>query len=54
MQEILEEYPSIKIALDIHRDGIEREDGTRLAPVAEINGREAAQIMIISDVTTAR
>ena len=48
VQEILEEYPSIKIALDIHRDGIEREDGTRLAPVAEINGREAAQIMIIS------
>lgn len=48
VQDILEEYPSIKIALDIHRDGIEREDGTRLAPVAEIDGREAAQIMIIS------
>ncbi len=34
--------------LDIHRDGIEREDGTRLSPVAEINGKKAAQIMIIS------
>lgn len=34
--------------MDIHRDGIEREDGTRLAPVTEIDGREAAQIMIIS------
>lgn len=45
---ILEEYPSIKICLDIHRDGIEREDGTRIAPVADIYGRQAAQIMIIS------
>ena len=45
---ILEEYPSIKICLDIHRDGIEREDGTRIAPVAEIDGKTAAQIMIIS------
>lgn len=48
VQEILEKYPSIKIALDIHRDGIEREDGTRLSPVVEINGKKAAQIMIIS------
>ena len=48
VQQILEEYPSIKVCLDVHRDGIEREDGTRLAPVAEIEGREAAQLMIIS------
>lgn len=48
VQEILAKYPSIKIALDIHRDGIERDDGTRLAPVTEINGKKAAQIMIIS------
>lgn len=48
VKQILEEYPSIKVCLDVHRDGIEREDGTRLAPVAEIDGREAAQLMIIS------
>lgn len=48
VEEILKKYPSIKICLDIHRDGIEREDGTRIAPVTEIDGREAAQIMIIS------
>lgn len=48
VQELLEKYPSIKIALDIHRDGIEKEDGTRLSPVAEIDGKKAAQIMIIS------
>ncbi len=45
---LLEEYPSIKIVLDVHRDGIQRDDGTRLAPVCEINGRKAAQIMLIS------
>lgn len=46
--ELLEKYPSIRIVLDIHRDGIQRQDGTRIAPVAEIDGKEAAQIMIIS------
>ena len=47
---LLEEYPSIKIVLDIHRDGIERDTGERLAPYCEIGGRGAAQIMIISCV----
>lgn len=45
---ILEEYPSIQIVLDIHRDAIERQSGERIAPVAEINGKNAAQVMIIS------
>lgn len=44
---ILEEYPSIKVVLDIHRDAIERADGTRIAPAVEINGKSAAQLMII-------
>ena len=48
VQKILAEYPSIKVCLDVHRDGIEREDGTRISPVAEIDGKEAAQIMLIS------
>ncbi len=48
VQEILKQYPSIKICLDIHRDGIQRADGTRIAPVTQINGKQAAQIMIIS------
>lgn len=44
----LEEYPSIKIVLDIHRDGIANPDGSLVAPVAEVNGKNAAQFMIIS------
>lgn len=48
VSEILEEYPSIKIVLDIHRDAIERADGERISPIAEIDGKNAAQVMIIS------
>lgn len=47
VQKYLEEYPSIKVVLDIHRDAIERESGERIAPVAEIDGKNAAQVMII-------
>lgn len=46
--EILNTYPSIKAVLDIHRDGIVEGDGTPVAAVQEINGRKAAQVMIIS------
>ncbi len=44
----LARYPSIKIVLDIHRDGMEREDGTRVKPTVVADGRKAAQIMLIS------
>ena len=50
----LAQYPSIKVVLDIHRDAIEREDGTRIAPVAEIGGQKAAQIMIICGADNGR
>lgn len=46
--EYLKEYPSVQVVLDVHRDAIERTDGTKIRPVAEINGKKAAQIMIIS------
>ena len=46
IEEILKEYPSVKVVLDIHRDGIADGD-VRIAPVTEINGKNAAQIMII-------
>lgn len=47
IRSVLEQYPEICIALDIHRDAIS--DGkTVIAPVAEVNGKQSAQIMIIS------
>ncbi|MBP5605112.1 MAG: stage II sporulation protein P, partial [Ruminiclostridium sp.] len=44
---IMEQYPSIRYVLDIHRDAIEYEDGSRISAVTEINGKKAAQVMII-------
>ncbi len=44
---ILEEYPSIKVVLDIHRDAIGTETSIT-QPVVEINEKESAQVMIIS------
>ncbi|MBP3272303.1 MAG: stage II sporulation protein P [Ruminococcus sp.] len=48
VKELLEKYPSVKAAIDIHRDGIETKDHLRPAPVAMTDEGEAAQIMIIS------
>ncbi|MDR2558874.1 MAG: stage II sporulation protein P [Oscillospiraceae bacterium] len=48
VRQILEAYPSIKVVLDIHRDAIETGDGSRVAPVTQADGRDAAQVMIIS------
>lgn len=53
MLEILDEYPSIMIAIDIHRDGIINADGSVTAPVAEIDGKTAAQFMIITGCDSA-
>lgn len=47
VQRYLEQYPSIKVVLDVHRDAIETEGGSRMAPVCTVNGRQSAQVMII-------
>lgn len=47
VKNILKDNPDIKVVLDIHRDAI-ASDGDLIAPVAEINGKKAAQVMIIS------
>ncbi|MGN0683139.1 MAG: stage II sporulation protein P [Oscillospiraceae bacterium] len=48
IQKTLEKYPSIKVVIDVHRDGIGNGDGSLPAPVAMIDGKNAAQFMIIS------
>ena len=37
----------IKVVLDVHRDGITREDGTKVKMVTDINGEKTAQIMLV-------
>lgn len=44
----LEEHPEIQIVIDIHRDSITLNDGTKIKPVNTINGKQAAQLMIIT------
>ena len=47
VKKILEENPDIKVVLDIHRDAIAT-NGDLIAPVVDVDGKKAAQIMIIS------
>ena len=46
--EILEKHPSIIITLDVHRDAIHYDNTTRVKPVAEIDEKKAAQMMILT------
>lgn len=49
IEKYMEEYPSLQVLLDIHRDAIKNADtGVMTKPTAEINGKKAAQIMIVS------
>ena len=48
MQNDLKKYPGIQVTLDIHRDAMGTSDGSRIKPTAVINGKKAAQLMIIS------
>ncbi len=43
----LKEYPSIQIVLDVHRDSIIRADMTKIRPVTTVDGKDAAQFMIV-------
>jgi len=46
----LEENPSILVTLDVHRDAIHTDNGVHIKPVAQIDGKNAAQVMIITGV----
>lgn len=48
VSDLLEKYPDVDIVIDLHRDGIVQYDGSLGAPVCEVNGKTAAQFMIIS------
>ncbi len=39
--------PTIKIVLDVHRDGIVREDGTKVKVACDISGEKTAQCMFV-------
>ena len=43
----LEEYPSIQIVLDIHRDALIGDDGRVYKPLTTVDGEEVAQVLLI-------
>ncbi len=47
IRDYLREYPSISYVIDVHRDSITLPDGTYYAPMATIDGENAAKLMFV-------
>ena len=47
VKEYLQEYPSIRLVLDLHRDAGENSDGSQFATHAQVDGKDSAQIMFL-------
>lgn len=47
VERYLKQYPSIRVVLDLHRDAIYSDSTTHVKPTAVIDGKKAAQVMII-------
>lgn len=47
INEYLKENPSIKVVVDLHRDSIAMDGNDKCKPVAQINGKKAAQVMLV-------
>ena len=43
----LEQYPTIQVVLDVHRDALIGSDGTVYKPITTINGERCAQVMLV-------
>ena len=43
----LQQYPSIRLVLDLHRDAVENSSGSQLGYTLETDGQKAAQIMLV-------
>lgn len=47
IKQYLEEYPTIKLVIDVHRDSVIKSTGEIVRPIAEYDGEAAAQIMCV-------
>lgn len=43
----LEQYPTIKLVLDVHRDALVSADGAAYKLVSEVEGQKVAQVMLV-------
>lgn len=48
IKEYINKYPSIRYVFDLHRDAVMYESGAKARAVTELDGKEAAQIMILA------
>ena len=48
IQYYLDQYPSICLVLDIHRDAVADKSGNQLGYTIDVNGEKAAQLMLVS------
>lgn len=48
VEEYLEEHPTIKIVLDVHRDALIGSDGTVYKAVTTVDGVKTAQVMVVT------
>lgn len=44
---ILEEYPTIQMVIDVHRDAVEDEAGNQLGTARQVLGQDSAQVMLV-------
>lgn len=47
VEQYLQDYPSIRVVLDVHRDALIGEDGTVYKPITTIDGVKTAQVMLV-------
>ncbi len=47
VKNILKQHPSIKIAIDVHRDSISSGESDKVAPTVTVDGKQAAQVMMV-------
>ena len=47
INEYLKKYPSIKVVIDLHRDSIAMSGNDKCKPTKVINGKKAAQVMLV-------
>jgi len=48
IQGYLDRYPTIRVAIDLHRDAVLYDDNSILKVVKEVKGKKAAQLMVIA------
>lgn len=48
IQKNLEAYPGIQVTIDLHRDSMTTQEGIKYKPTVTVNGRKAAQIMMLA------